>query len=183
MTGTDQREGAAGNEATPGSANGQLKSHHRPYRTPTVLQIEAVECGAAALGMVLAYYGRWVSLTELRQACGVSRDGAKAIHIASAARSYGVEVKAMRVETADLADLDGPAILWWNFNHFVVFEGFRRGAAQINDPSGGRRLVSAHELDGSFTGVVLLFEPGDGFERGGRSVGTFESIRDRKSVV
>lgn len=179
MTGTDRREGAVGNKATPGSADDRLRSHHRPHRTPTVLQIEAVECGAAALGMVLAYYGRWASLTELRQACGVSRDGAKAIHIASAARSYGLEVKAMRLESADLADLDGPAILWWNFNHFVVFEGFRRGAAQINDPSGGRRLVAAHEFDVSFTGVVLLFEPGDGFERGGQSVGTFESIRGR----
>lgn len=161
----------------------QLRSNHQPYRTPTLLQIEAVECGAAALGMVLAYYGRFASLSDLRTACGVSRDGSKAIHVAQAARSYGLEAHGMRFELDDLADLDGPAILWWNFNHFVVFEGYVRGGARINDPSGGRRTVSIGELDRSFTGVAMTFAPTPDLTPGGRWYRTIDSLIARTRRV
>jgi NHLM bacteriocin system ABC transporter peptidase/ATP-binding protein len=135
---------------------------------PSILQMEATECGAASLGMVLAYYGHWVPLEELRERCGVSRDGTKASNLLRAARSYGLCAKGFRKEPDDLVDLPLPSVIHWNFNHFVVFEGFdRRGRACLNDPAYGTRRVSANELAESFTGVVLAFEPDEGFiERG-----------------
>jgi NHLM bacteriocin system ABC transporter peptidase/ATP-binding protein len=136
-------------------------------RTPTILQIEALECGAAALGMVLAHYGRWVPLEELRVLCGVSRDGSKAINVVKAARSLGLKAQGKRLEPADLASLPVPAILFVNMNHFVVFEGVTKRGFQINDPVGGRRTVTADEFDGMFSGLVLAFEPSDGFQPGG----------------
>ncbi|MGW3244454.1 NHLP family bacteriocin export ABC transporter peptidase/permease/ATPase subunit [Streptomyces sp. NPDC001070] len=155
----------------------------RTVRTPTVLQMEAVECGAASLAMVLAHYGRHVPLEELRIACGVSRDGSRASNLLKAARGYGLQAKGMQMETAALAEVRAPAILFWEFNHYVVHDGMgrrlgRRGV-HINDPDKGRRFVPLEDFDTSFTGVVLTFEPGPDFHRGGRRPGILGALPAR----
>lgn len=139
----------------------------RRVRTPVVLQMEAAECGAAALGIVLAHYGCPVPLEELRNACGVSRDGSKASQILQAARHYGFQARGARCEIGGLAALKPPVIIFWEFNHFVVFEGCNRRATRffLNDPASGRRTVSAEEFDAGFTGVVLRLEPDRSFTR------------------
>ena len=159
------------------------KGRAKTVRTPTVLQMEAVECGAASLAMVLGHYGKHVPLEELRIACGVSRDGSRASNLLKAARSYGLTAKGMQMDTAALAEVKTPAILFWEFNHYVVYDGmgrrFGRRGVYINDPGKGRRFVPMEDFDGSFTGVVLVMEPGEGFSKGGRKPGILGAMPAR----
>src|SRR4051812_27412781 len=137
----------------------RLFARRNVRRTPTILQMEAVECGAAALAMVLAHHGAWIPLEQLRVACGVSRDGSSASNIVKAARRFGLAARGFRKEPLTLCELPMPCIIHWNFNHFVVLDGIDRERVFINDPAIGRRQIDMAELDMAFTGVVLAMEP------------------------
>ena len=138
-------------------------------RTPTVLQMENTECGAASLSIVLQHYGRYVPLTQLRELCGVSRDGSDAANLILAARSFGLDAKGFQISLEALEHIKPPVILFWEFNHFLVLEGFRGDRVALNDPALGPRTVSREEFDRSYTGIVLTMEPGNSFQRGGRA--------------
>ena len=149
-------------------------------RVPVVMQMEALECGAASLTMVLAYYGKWIPLEKVRQDCGVSRDGSNARNLLMAARSYGLKAQGYRFEPDDLkAGGEFPCIIHWNFNHFVVLCGFRGNCAVINDPARGTVKVPMDVFDEAFTGVCLMFAPDEGFEPGGKPKSVMAFARER----
>lgn len=152
---------------------------HGHVHTPTVLQMEAVECGAASLGIILAFYGKHVPLEQLRIDCGVSRDGSNAARVMDAAREHGMEADAYRMELEGFRDTKVPCIIFWEFNHFLVLEGFGRGKVYLNDPAFGRRVVTAEEFDRSFSGIVLTFHPAEGFKRGGRRPSVVRALASR----
>ena len=138
-------------------------------KVPVVMQMEALECGAASLTMILAYYGKWIPLEQVRADCGVSRDGSNAKNVLKAARSYGLTAKGYRYEPDELKRCGKfPCIIHWNFNHFVVLDGFKGNKAVLNDPAKGTYSVPMETFDNSFTGICLMFEPGETFEPGGK---------------
>ena len=138
-------------------------------KVPVVMQLEALECGAACLTMILAYYGRWIPLEQIRADCGVSRDGSNAKNILKAARYHGLEARGYRYEPETLREHGSfPCIIHWNFNHFVVLCGIRGDRVYINDPGKGNYVVDWKTFDSSFTGICLQFEPGEHFAPTGK---------------
>ena len=149
-------------------------------KVPVVMQLEALECGAASLCMVLAYYDKWIPLEQVREDCGVSRDGSNARNVVRAARSYGLEAKGYRYETETLKkNASFPCIIHWNFNHFVVLDGFRNGKAYLNDPARGTYSVPEATFDESFTGICLQFEPAESFVPSGKQKSMLAFARKR----
>ena len=149
-------------------------------KVPVIMQMEALECGAASLAMVMAYYGLWVPLEQVRLACGVSRDGSNARNILVAARNYGFVADGDRLEISALrSEVDLPCIIHWNFNHFVVLDGFRGNYAYINDPARGEVKVPMEDFDKAYTGICLYFKPGPNFQPGGKPKSTLEFAKKR----
>ena len=149
-------------------------------KVPVVMQMEALECGAASLTMVLAYYDKWIPLEQVRSDCGVSRDGSNAKNILVAARSYGLKAQGYRLEPEELREGGRfPCIVHWDFNHFVVCCGFRGNKVVINDPAKGMLNLSMEEFDRSFTGVCLMFEPTESFEPGGKPKSMLAFAKER----
>ena len=149
-------------------------------KVPVVMQLEALECGAASLAMVMAYYDKWVPLEQVRSECGVSRDGSNAKSIALAAQRYGFTVEPFRRSPQTIREKGVfPCIIHWNFSHFVVLDGFRGNLACINDPARGYVEVPMDEFDKAFTGVTLNLVPGEGFVPSGARKSTLEFARKR----
>ena len=149
-------------------------------KVPVIMQMEALECGAASLCMVMAYYDKWIPLEKVRKDCGVSRDGSKAGNILKAARNYGFTAKGYRFEPEQLRENGKfPCIIHWEFNHFVVCDGFKGGKVYLNDPAKGNYTVSMKTFDESFTGICLMIEPGEGFEPGGKPKSIADFARKR----
>ena len=163
-----------------GKKNKVPASPGKVAKVPVILQLETLECGAASLAMVMAYYNKWIPLEQLRVDCGVSRDGSNAKNLLLAARSYGMSAKGYRMEPQGLKENGRfPCIIHWNFNHFVVLDGFRRNRAVLNDPARGLVEVSMEEFDQAFTGVCILLEPAEGFVPDGKPKSMLGFVRKR----
>ncbi len=164
-----------------------LPSTTKPIHTPLVLQLEPVECGAAALKIVLEYFGRYVSLPLLREDCGVSKDGTKASNVVKAARNYGLLCKAFSKPSDKLATLPLPMIVFWQFSEYLVVEGFSSEGVHVNDPASGHRTIARHEFDAGYTGIVFAVERGPNFQPGGQRPsawgGLFQRLRGNRSTL
>ncbi len=149
-------------------------------KVPVIMQLEMLECGAACLAMIMGYYEKWITLEQARVDCGVSRDGSSARNVVQAARSYGMNVKAYKLEPEALLE-EGPfpCIIHWGFNHFVVLDGFKDKKAVLNDPARGRVIVPWEEFDREFTGICLTFEPGENFKPEGNKKSVWTYIKER----
>ena len=149
-------------------------------KVPVVMQMEALECGAASLTMILAYYDKWIPLEQIREDCGVSRDGSNAKNILLAARSYGLTAKAYRYDPDRLKEVGKfPMIAHWEFNHFIVVDGFKGDKVYINDPARGTIVMPYEQFDEGYTGICLMFEPGEGFEPSGRPKSVLKFAKER----
>lgn len=166
--------------AAPRSPLARLRAG-RGVRTPIVIQMESVECGAAALGIMLAHHGKHVPLEELRESCGVSRDGSSAASVLKAGRNYGMTCKGFQMDLAALSGLALPAVIFWQFNHFMVLERVGPRSVVVNDPAVGRRTVRWPEFDAGFTGIVLTMEPGPDFEPTGQRYSVLRALADRRT--
>ena len=145
-----------------------------------VMQMESLECGAAALAMVLAYYGKWLPLEQVRLDCGVSRDGASAQNIAKAARNYGLKVEGYQRGVDVLRSLGPfPCIVSWLNGGYVVCCGFKGNRVFVNDPAKGSRAIPTEEFECSYGGICLTFEPTESFEPGGKRKSTVAFARNR----
>ena len=158
-------------------------------KVPIIMQLENLECGAASLAMLMAYYDKWVPLEQVRVSCGVSRDGSTAKNIAKAAKNYGFDVKAYQRSTDVLRDKGTfPCIVYWNYNHFIVLDGFKGKFAYVNDPARGFVKMSIDEFEDGFTGIVLVPTPGESFETDGDRLKTFDFVKNslkgqRQSII
>ncbi len=148
-------------------------------KVPTVLQMEATECGAASLAMLLAYNGRWLPLELLRQECGVTRDGSNAENLLKAARRQGCKAKAFAGRSEVLRRKEFPLILFWEFNHFLVLEGFQGDTVFLNDPAMGQRTVTWDEFQESYTGVYMKITPGENFKREGKPYSIVKTVASK----
>lgn len=149
-------------------------------KVPVILQLEALECGAASLAMVMAYYQKWIPLEQVRVDCGVSRDGSNAKNLLLAARNYGMNAQGYRFEPEILKEKGTfPCIIHWNFNHFVVLDGFRNKKAVLNDPARGIVEISMEEFDRGFTGVCIMLEPSENFVPDGKKKSMWQFVGKR----
>lgn len=157
----------------------QKKKSGGYVKTPTVFQMENVECGAASLAMILGYYGKYLPLEQVRIETGVSRDGCSADNILKAAKNHGLDAHAYMIRVEKLLELPVPCIIHWNFNHFVVWEGTKKGSYFINDPAVGRREITYEDIDNCFTGVVLTFAVTENFTKNKKENNLFGMMRER----
>ncbi len=156
---------------------------NKKVKVPSILQMEAVECGAASLGMIFAHYGKFMPLEQLRIECGVSRDGSKASNMLKAARKFGFTAKGYSGEPDRVHNFPLPQIIFWNFNHFVVLKGVVGDKVYLNDPATGPKVVSKEEFDQAFTGIILTFSPGPDFEKGGEKSSIVPALASRLKGV
>ncbi|KTD10662.1 hypothetical protein Lgra_1628 [Legionella gratiana] len=156
------------------------KMSQRRAKTPVILQMEATECGSTALAIIMAYYGKFVTSEEIRSVCSVSRDGTTAINIVRAARHYGMNAHGYNLDIDELNQVEVPFIVFWEFNHFLIVEGYNQQKVYLNDPAKGSRIVDWDEFEEGYTGVVLEIEPGETFIRSGQpEPGTFHLLWQR----
>lgn len=169
--------GAGRNRLADPSLSDSRASRRRRVSTPVLLQTHAAECGAACIGSLLGYFGLWVPLPELRDTCRVGRDGSTAADLLHAARHYGLDGSGQLLGVQRLKRSDLPLILYWEFNHFVILEGFSRGCFHLNDPAMGRRKLSEEAFARAYAGVALDLKPGPEFRRGGERPRPLKQLR------